>query len=630
MSAPKFIFIFFICTIIQILTIGLCDAQYSTSPNQNPIQNVKPDTKTDANTITFSEYSIGTAITNQYANKGITFGGTTPFITTDGANPTSPVLSGTPRFVGKITGQFVNPIVQTTKDTVDSFTLDAGYFDNMNSTRIQWFDKDGNLLGQKVNSKFGIENFTIKGGNISSWTIETVKDEPAGFAIDNITINKNINASILFRENNDDHKEGTFGNKDDEIPGYDHVGFQLNNLVYESHPGYSGTYVSVDGSESVNIVRHFGVQAVHTNGTFRHDSKITGSANSPVIRFEEFPIDYDLAVKMANHIKTKLNTAGFSTITPTDLSTFSPSAQKGGGNTFTCVGLVEWAAEQAGYDWGQGFIPNMLESKNIYFPGSYFVMSEIPFISPELLYYFLQIRSKYKEVKDWFKAFFDPVDFIITDPIGRRIGYTSALGKINEIPGSFFSGDGSMEHVLIPNPLPGKYDVKFYGLGKNVKAYMEGNDKPVAINKYIASGANESLQAYTIVKQGIPGDMNGDSVIDGTDIQLLDAIMGNFVSIGSNGDLDQDGEITASDRNILLTLIDSTKDLDKDGILTPFDNCQSVPNVDQIDTDNDGVGDACDNCPFVYNPDQTDSNGNGRGDACDNFNIGSVLLLLRH
>ena len=47
--------------------------------------------------ITFSEFATGTRITDQYIDKGIIFGGDSPFISPDGANPTSPVLAGSPR-----------------------------------------------------------------------------------------------------------------------------------------------------------------------------------------------------------------------------------------------------------------------------------------------------------------------------------------------------------------------------------------------------------------------------------------------------------------------------------------------------------------------------------------------------
>ena len=205
--------------------------------------------------ITFSEYSKGTSITSQYANRGIIFSGDSPFISGDGSNPTSPVLSGSPKFQGKIEGRFVNHDNNDEPTIVNKFSLDAGYFNNIGSTRIQWFDDKGTLLGQKLNTKKGIQNFLIEGGDISRWVIETVSHEAAGYAIDNVSIDNSISASILFREKNDDSKDGTFGYKDDEIPGFDHSALHFNNIVYESHPGYeSGTYVSADGTESVFIM----------------------------------------------------------------------------------------------------------------------------------------------------------------------------------------------------------------------------------------------------------------------------------------------------------------------------------------------------------------------------------------
>lgn len=136
--------------------------------------------------ITFSEYSVGTYITNQYQYVGIIFGGDAPQIHHDGANPTSPVLAGTipSVFSGNITGTFVLPGTDI-PTTVCSFEFDAGWFNSIGSTSIEWFDIYGNSLGLVYNSQIGIEHFAIEGGHIASWEIGETTDA-FGFAIDNV------------------------------------------------------------------------------------------------------------------------------------------------------------------------------------------------------------------------------------------------------------------------------------------------------------------------------------------------------------------------------------------------------------------------------------------------------------
>jgi len=104
------------------------------------------------------------------------------FITTDGANPTSPVLSGSPRFDGPIALLF---------DTDQAGVgFDGGFFDAIGSTGITAFARDGSLLGTVVNSIIGIEFLglvTDDGSEeIAGVFLDLVGSEPAGFAIDNV------------------------------------------------------------------------------------------------------------------------------------------------------------------------------------------------------------------------------------------------------------------------------------------------------------------------------------------------------------------------------------------------------------------------------------------------------------
>ncbi len=103
-------------------------------------------------------------------------------IVLDGANPTSPVLSGTPSFNGPIAVLF---------DT-DQFGVgfDAGFFDAVGSTGITAFDRAGNLLGTVTNTGFGIEFLGLVTDNnmaqIAGVFLDLVGSEPAGFGIDNL------------------------------------------------------------------------------------------------------------------------------------------------------------------------------------------------------------------------------------------------------------------------------------------------------------------------------------------------------------------------------------------------------------------------------------------------------------
>jgi hypothetical protein len=170
------------------------DAREEDLPGTSPRPTAIPDQNVDllvrlspsATLITFSEFPVGTSIADQYRDVGIIFGGSSPFISTDTDNPTSPVLSGTPQFQGPITGTFV--VTGTTvPTTVDSFMLDAGWFDDLETTELRWFDSSGTLLGSRRNTVVeGIETMTVTADGIASFSMQIVTTEPAGFAIDNV------------------------------------------------------------------------------------------------------------------------------------------------------------------------------------------------------------------------------------------------------------------------------------------------------------------------------------------------------------------------------------------------------------------------------------------------------------
>lgn len=104
------------------------------------------------------------------------------FITGDGANPTSPVLSGTPIFNGGIAILFDVELA--------GVGFDGGFFNAVGSTGITAFARDGSLLGTVSNTVTGIEFLglvTDDGSEaIAGVFLDLVGAEPAGFAIDNL------------------------------------------------------------------------------------------------------------------------------------------------------------------------------------------------------------------------------------------------------------------------------------------------------------------------------------------------------------------------------------------------------------------------------------------------------------
>jgi hypothetical protein len=100
----------------------------------------------------------------------------------DSANPTSPVLSGSPTFNGPIAILFSLDLA--------GVGLDGGFFDAIGGTAITAFDRSGNLLGSVVNEATGIEFLGLVtsdgAANIAGLLFSLVGSEPAGFAIDNL------------------------------------------------------------------------------------------------------------------------------------------------------------------------------------------------------------------------------------------------------------------------------------------------------------------------------------------------------------------------------------------------------------------------------------------------------------
>jgi YD repeat-containing protein len=137
--------------------------------------------------ITFSELPLETNISDQYRDRGIVLGGSSPITTADVASSTPPVLAGMPLFEGDITGRFVVPGTDQ-PSSVYQFTWDIGHFDAVESVQMDFFGPQGQLLYTYKNHDEGSFRYVARGGNIgiASWRMYVVTTEPAGFGIDNL------------------------------------------------------------------------------------------------------------------------------------------------------------------------------------------------------------------------------------------------------------------------------------------------------------------------------------------------------------------------------------------------------------------------------------------------------------
>lgn len=166
----------------SVITFSEADHPYG---QKDPVYNI------GGNTVSFGTNFVGQSVTGGFpltltgsptggALTLVANGGTQ--ITGDGANPTSPVLSGSPIFNGPISILFANPVA--------AVGLSGGYFNAIGATTIEAFDTTGASLGKIVNSMLGIEFYGLfdsTGSNIAGVSFYITGDEPAGFAIDNVT-----------------------------------------------------------------------------------------------------------------------------------------------------------------------------------------------------------------------------------------------------------------------------------------------------------------------------------------------------------------------------------------------------------------------------------------------------------
>ncbi len=299
-----------------------------------------------------------------------------------------------------------------------------------------------------------------------------------------------------------------FREADTGVPGWDHVGFEFAGNVWESHPGndyFLGAAWDPLRGQYISVPNVSGVQHNHTRGSFGWNA--FSKTVSPVSALAEISIDPNLASDMWDQA---LFVDGSPYVDYLDL--LSVSASKGGSGTFSCVGLIEYLSESAGYNGGQGFIPNASEQLSV-------GPISITMLTPSTLY--KAITNNWKPDDKRLRALADPVDFLVTDPLGRRVGYTEADGMLNEIPGMYYTGNGILEELILDNPANGAYTVKLVGLGAEALfAIGDGTGAGFAFDDFLAAGQIVNGNFTLGPTQTQPGDYNGNGVVEAADYVL--------------------------------------------------------------------------------------------------------------
>lgn len=558
--------------------------------------------------ITFDEFPLRSPITAQYQSvAGIHFSGgdadstassAAPFLIGDAWNPDAPVLSGTPLFEGPIWGTFVDP-ESGDPTIVRAFSLDVagGSFGpaasaQYGSVRLKWFDPSGAVLGQLTNSVVEddddalIEAFEVSSaedgsfGGIASFVVEgfdgsqsSPAEAKATFAIDNVASCK-VESSLVFRYDDDQQ---------------DHVGFHYDSgdtdEVYECHPGYrGGAYVSDGLAEYVMVKRMPGLQQQFTLATWEHNSPYADDSTTPSSQqssFKRLPLAAETAGLLKAELESRLRDKDLMTsYRVPDLSslgtirrTLSPYAQKGGtdNRAFSAVGIIEAVAEAVGLGQppGQGLLPDHLEAIEVDEYGEYGEYS-LPLLSPDLLYQYLAMKQAVSN-SDWttsvIKGWFYDVDYVVVDPLGRKIGRAAGVDFADDIPlvirtGQEDSNGHRMDAFIIADRLPGTYTLEVE-VGSGQDSGLGGLEvmglDALALNGTLfgsvrAGGAAEERTYTTSIK--VPA------------------------TVGGKGDLDGDGDVTKEDRDALLGLLDTFAD----GLVHPGDfNADGV--LDGVDLD---------------------------------------------
>lgn len=330
-------------------------------------------------------------------------------------------------------------------------------------------------------------------------------------------------SGLIFRE--DSNSSWTcLTSPSDCIPGWDHVGLSIGQRVLESHPGYpQGEYWDPEINDEIPVLDIPGVQSVHTTGSFSHDSQ----SISTIAVSEEIDIPYNIAQQMAVFIASEVGIP-FLTLCESnfDISCWrerlAPNRQKAidfpsnDVPRYTCVGLIERSAEAAGLNDGQGFIDD--DEEWITVAG----VRVFPSLSPQLLYWksksSIEGRARNTRQPDLQGIVIGNCGWMITDPLGNRLGRTLDGLEVNEIAEAEYISNDSFSQYLISNPIDGLYSLVLTGLGGSVASFV-GNQIVGDVFEGFIDQDREVAREFTILS--CTSDLDNNGVLTFFDLSIF-------------------------------------------------------------------------------------------------------------
>jgi hypothetical protein len=349
----------------------------------------------------------------------------------------------------------------------------------------------------------------------------------------------------------------------DQADRWSHIGIYSDGKIWESHPGYTAPFFLdrlrneyVDGNPSLH-----GVMNLHTLGSFQ----------SVVPSYRLVSMNMQIVEQMAEFAAEKSGSEFIqyqpSYADPALLARVaSPEIQKGrqihpgcvlqqecpGQDVnsiaddqyrFSSVGLVEAAAESAGVNGGQGFVPDSLE-------GIDSPWGRIPLLSPDLLAWCLgdpegrtRVESAFQGtpvLKGWI---YGQSGAQVTDSLSRAVCADSCACSPYS-PYAYTNRVQSVRTLVALDPEPGDWQIQLNGFGQTY-VVVEGGVQPVVFAEVLPIGQTRTITVRVPCRSDVTGPLNRPDGV--TDVGDLFAFLALYFGGEGRADVDRSGSIDVGD-----------------------------------------------------------------------------------